>query len=90
MLATADTPDEPGPPPEIVVVTVPSELIATLGAAQFTPIPGTRLMFVGNTDTDLLFHTPDQLYYVLLSGRWFRSATYRMSLNRTEIFRLIT
>jgi hypothetical protein len=72
-MATAEMPDEPGRPPEIVVATVPSELIATLGNAQFTPIPGTQLMVVGNTESDLLFHTAEQLYYVLLSGRWFRS-----------------
>lgn len=65
--------EEPGQPPEIVVVTAPSELIATIGKAQFTPISDTELMFVGNTDSDLLFHTPTQDYYVLLSGRWFRS-----------------
>lgn len=73
LMATAEMPDEPGQPPEIVVATVPSELIATLGNAQFTPIPGTQLMVVGNTASDLLFHTAEQLYYVLLSGRWFRS-----------------
>ncbi len=74
-MMTAEMPEDPGPPPEIVVATVPSELIATLGNAQFTPIPGTRLMVVGNTETDLLFHSAEQRYYVLLSGRWFRSAS---------------
>jgi hypothetical protein len=64
---------DPGSPPEIVVVTAPSELIATVGPAQFTPISDTELMFVGNTESDLLFHTPTQDFYVLLSGRWFRS-----------------
>jgi len=71
--APESLPDEPGEPPEILVATVPSELIATVGQAQFTPIDGTDLMVVGNTDSDLLFHTPTQDYYVLLSGRWFRA-----------------
>lgn len=65
--------EDPGVPPEIVVVTAPSELIATVGATQFTPISDTELMFIGNTDSDLFFHTPEQNYYVLLSGRWFRA-----------------
>jgi hypothetical protein len=65
--------DEGVTPPEIVVATVPTELIATVGPTQFTPISDTELMFVGNTDSDLLFHTPSQDFYVLLSGRWFRS-----------------
>ncbi len=66
--------DEPGVPPEIVVVTAPSELIATIGPTQFTPISETELMFIGNTDSDLFFHTPNQEYYVLLSGRWFKAS----------------
>jgi len=72
-VAPESLPREPGDPPEVMVATVPSELIATVGEAQFTPISDTELMFVGNTDSDLLFHTPTREYYVLLSGRWFRS-----------------
>jgi hypothetical protein len=70
-MAPETTPAEPGEPPEIVVVTVPSELIATVGDAEFTPISGTELMFVGNTDSDVFFHSPTRRFYVLLSGRWF-------------------
>lgn len=68
----------PPPPPSGAVPTiyfssVPAELIVSKGAPVYTPVSGTNLLYVANTDNDLFVHNPDKLFYVLLSGRWFRS-----------------
>jgi hypothetical protein len=60
-------------PPEIIVSTEPAELIQLKGDEQFSPIAGTKLLYVTNTDGDLFLSVPDQRYYLLLSGRWFRA-----------------
>jgi len=60
-------------PPEVIVSTEPAELIQIDGDAQFSPIDGTRLLYLTNTDSDVFMSLPQQRYYVLLSGRWFSS-----------------
>jgi len=62
---------EPGPPPKIVVATKPTELISTTGVPEYTPISGTELLYMSNTDSDMFLHLSDQQHYVLLAGRWF-------------------
>ena len=59
--------------PEIVVSTVPAELIFIDGKANLEPVEGNDILKVGNTDSDVIFDIGDQSYYVLLSGRWYRS-----------------
>ncbi len=68
-----DDDSEPGPAPKIIVETEPAELISARGDPEFTPITGTDLLYVSNTDSDVLKSIKDQNYYVLLSGRWFAS-----------------
>ena len=63
----------PGPAPAIYVSIVPAAIIVTEGAPVFANIPGTRLRYVSNTDSDL-FRAADDQFYVLLSGRWFASS----------------
>jgi hypothetical protein len=63
--------------PEIIISTVPAELIATEGEPQFTPISGTNLLFVANTESNVFLDTGTQEYYVLLSGRWFKSKSLK-------------
>ena len=63
--------DEPGPPPKIIVVTEPTELIVSTGKPEFTPISGTDMLYVSNTDSDVLYYIKGKEYYVLLSGRWY-------------------
>jgi hypothetical protein len=76
LLDTAGTPitDEvaQGGTPTIYVSTVPSELIQTKGPVELAPIPGTHLLEVTNSTSDVFVNTVDQLYYVLLSGRWYK------------------
>jgi hypothetical protein len=62
---------EPGPPPKIVVETEPAELIVIKGEPEYTPITGTDLLYVSNTDSDVLMDIGGQKHYILLSGRWY-------------------
>jgi len=62
-----------GPPPKIIVATEPTELISSTGKPEYASIAGTSLLYVSNTDSDLLMDTDTQEHYVLLSGRWFVS-----------------
>jgi hypothetical protein len=62
-----------GKAPEIVVSTSPAELILTEGKPQMKPISGTQLLYVSNTSGDIFLDLSSQLYYVALTGRWYRS-----------------
>ena len=62
-----------GPIPEIIVSTVPAELLVTEGEPQFTRIAGIGLMFASNTENNIFLDTASQDYYVLISGRWFQT-----------------
>jgi hypothetical protein len=68
-----DDAGEPGPKPRIVVATEPTELISSKGHPEYEAIEGTSLYYISNTDSDLLFDSTEQTYYVLLSGRWYTS-----------------
>jgi hypothetical protein len=59
--------------PTVYTSTVPAELIQTPGPLMLGPIDGTQLQQVQNTNDNIFQHTPTQDYYVLVSGRWFRS-----------------
>jgi hypothetical protein len=59
--------------PRVIVVNRPSELIVIRGAPALSPIGGTHLLSVTNTESDLLFETETRSYYFLTSGRWFRA-----------------
>lgn len=64
---------EDGQTPRLVVATVPTELISSTGKPEYTPIKGTDLLYMSNTDSDVLMLTDSQENYVLLSGRWYAS-----------------
>ncbi len=63
--------------PEIIVSTVPAELIQSNGEADFSPVKGTGLLYMTNTNNDIFMNIADQQYYVLLSGRWYKSASLK-------------
>ncbi|RLA43110.1 MAG: hypothetical protein DRQ97_13170 [Gammaproteobacteria bacterium] len=69
--ATEEKPDSRVP--MLVVSTVPAELIFVDGELELAPVEDTDLLLVSNTDSDVMFDIAGQDYYVLLSGRWFRS-----------------
>lgn len=58
---------------DIIVSTHPAELVQTRGDAVLTPIEGTDLSYVSNSDNDIFRNAADGKYYILLSGRWYRS-----------------
>jgi hypothetical protein len=68
-----EKPEEPGPPPKVYVATEPTELISSSGEPEYTPIDGTELMYMSNTDSDVLMNLNGLDKYVLLSGRWYMS-----------------
>jgi hypothetical protein len=63
-----------GETPKVIVATQPTELISSKGKPEFTPISGTDLLYMSNTESDVLMHIQEQNYYILLAGRWYRSA----------------
>lgn len=58
--------------PEIVVTTEPAELVVTEGPAAFVPLVD-DLLVLNNSDDDVFMHLGEQQYYIVLSGRWYRS-----------------
>jgi hypothetical protein len=60
-----------GAAPVVYASERPAELVQVEGAAQLEPVSGTNLLYVSNTNSDLLFHIDGQLWYLLISGRWF-------------------
>ncbi|WP_341988366.1 carbohydrate-binding family V/XII [Azorhizobium sp. AG788] len=61
------------PPPAIIVATQPTELIQTEGQPELLPVAGTALMTMKNADHAVFMDPNSNTYYVLISGRWFRS-----------------
>ena len=60
-------------PLRIIVVTEPTELIVSAGEPSWTPIEGMDLLYMDNTDSNVFLELSTQRYYLLLSGRWYRS-----------------
>jgi hypothetical protein len=60
--------------PAIYTAQGPAELVVFNGQPDFAPIVGTQLLWAANTTNDVLIDTTSNNYYVLLAGRWFRSA----------------
>ncbi len=59
--------------PNIIVSTVPAELIQSNGEPSFTPIEGTTLLYISNSDNDIFMDENSQQYFVLISGRWYQT-----------------
>jgi hypothetical protein len=57
--------------PKIVVTDQPSEMIYIEGKPQAVPIPGTKILYLENTESDLFL--VDGMFYYLTSGRWFKA-----------------
>jgi hypothetical protein len=74
---TATTNTKPGGDPNvipnIIVSTAPAELIQSNGEPNFTPIQGTNLLYMSNSDNDIFMDENSQQYFVLISGRWFQT-----------------
>lgn len=64
-------------PPKIIVSTEPAELIQTDGEANFEPVTGTNLLFLTNSESDIIMDINTQQYYILISGRWYMSSALK-------------
>ena len=58
--------------PEIVVVHQPSELIVSQGKANFKPLIG-DLLAMSNTDSSVFMDVKEQMYYIVVAGRWYNA-----------------
>jgi hypothetical protein len=73
----SEQPNEPvteATAPEIVVTTEPAELIVTEGPAAFVPLVD-DLLVLQNSDDDVFMHVSSQDFFIVLAGRWYRSAS---------------
>jgi len=59
--------------PEIIVSTIPAELIQTKGNPNFVPVNGTGLLYAENTDDYIFKDIATQKSFILKSGRWYTS-----------------
>lgn len=63
--------------PQIMVRTAPAEIIITKGESVFTPIQGTQLLYVKNTESHVFMNIETQEYFILISGRWYTSKSLK-------------
>ena len=73
---TAADVEQPYRVPQIITTTVPSELITFDGDPAWAPLAGEDLLMAVNTTSTVLRMEPSNHVYVLLSGRWFESASF--------------
>ncbi len=62
-----------GAAPVVYTATEPTELIATDGPPRYEPLVGDELLYVTNTESDVVREVSTQALYVLLAGRWYRA-----------------
>lgn len=60
-------------PPKIVLSKEPAELIITDGEPDFATLEGTSLLYVRNTEDEIIMDINSQYYYILIAGRWYKS-----------------
>jgi hypothetical protein len=63
--------------PEIIVQTKPAELIIVDGEMDYKAIDSTQLLYVSNTESDIIMDISSQNHYVLLAGRWYASKSLK-------------
>jgi hypothetical protein len=61
-----------GPPPRVITATEPTELISTDGPPQYAPLVEGELLYVTNTESDVVREISTESLYVLLAGRWYK------------------
>jgi hypothetical protein len=68
---------EPAAPPQVLTATTPTELIVSEGAPDWQPLAGGELLFLKNSESDVLKELASQSLWVLLSGRWYKSQSQK-------------
>jgi hypothetical protein len=62
--------------PRVFVTLKPGELILLTGEPRYTPVQGTQLQWVSNTDSDVFRMGTKGLVYYLVAGRWFSAPDF--------------
>jgi hypothetical protein len=57
--------------PTVFFSTEPAELILFEGEPKYVPVPGTNLLWVSNTESDVFRLGHDGPFFYLVAGRWF-------------------
>jgi hypothetical protein len=70
-------PSDGTPPPTVFVSTVPAELLLLRGAPVYSPVSGTRLVWVRNTESDVFRLGASGPVYYLVAGRWFSAPSFK-------------
>lgn len=65
----------PGVVPAILVTNKPTELLQSQGEPQFKAVQNTGLLYMENSPNSIFLETKSQRYFVVISGRWFESAS---------------
>jgi hypothetical protein len=60
-------------PPNLIISTEPAELIQIDGEPDFKTVPGTNLLFLSNSESDIIMDINSQQYFILISGRWYQN-----------------
>lgn len=63
--------EDPPVIPNVIVRTKPAEMIQTDGEPRLEPVKDTNLLFVKNSEDDIIMDIDSQQYYVLIAGRWY-------------------
>ncbi|MCD4723429.1 MAG: sulfur globule family protein [Bacteroidales bacterium] len=59
--------------PELIIETKSAELILVGGEIDYKPIEGTSLLYVANSENDIIMDIDSQNHYILIAGRWYYS-----------------
>ena len=59
--------------PELIIETKAAELIMVGGQIEYKPIENTSLLYVANSESDILMDIDSQNHYILIAGRWYYS-----------------
>jgi hypothetical protein len=62
--------------PQVFVSFVPAELILLAGEPKYQPVPGTGLLWVENSESDLFRLGATGAVYYLVAGRWFSAPDF--------------
>lgn len=60
---------------DIIVSTVPAELIQSNGVAVYTVIDSTSLSYISNSANNIFKDNNTQSIYILIAGRWYKSTS---------------
>ncbi len=63
--------------PSLIVVTKPSELVLTDGEPDYATIEGTSLLYVKNSESEIIMDINSNEHYILIAGRWYFSKTLK-------------